>query len=124
VQVDPLKPTLKAPGTKRLKVEFDELLSSFAFNFNLRRYNEEEETPACPPDTTLEEAETMAHNGEACALVPQVKHESYQVFKFVGSAEEEKHAAIKGDVDGCSLTCKGAVANMVGRCSLTLSQPS
>jgi hypothetical protein len=38
VQVDTLKPTLKAPGTKRLKLDFDELLSSFAFKFNLRRY--------------------------------------------------------------------------------------
>jgi cytochrome c peroxidase len=29
---------LKAPKTKRLKLEYDELLSSFALNFNLRRY--------------------------------------------------------------------------------------
>jgi len=33
-----MKPTLKAPGTKRLKLEHDKLLSNFAFNFNLRRY--------------------------------------------------------------------------------------
>jgi hypothetical protein len=38
VQADPNKPTLKAPGTRRLKLEFDELLSSFGFKFNLRRY--------------------------------------------------------------------------------------
>ena len=38
VLVDPLSPTLKAPGTKRLKLIYDELLSSFAFKFNLRRY--------------------------------------------------------------------------------------
>jgi hypothetical protein len=38
VQVDPIKPTLKAPGTKRLKLQYDEPLSNFAFNFNLRRY--------------------------------------------------------------------------------------
>ena len=38
VQVDPIKPKLKAPGTKRLKLEYDTLLLSFAFNFNLRRY--------------------------------------------------------------------------------------
>jgi hypothetical protein len=31
---------LKAPGTKRLKLEYDILLSSvFAFKFNLRRYS-------------------------------------------------------------------------------------
>jgi hypothetical protein len=39
VQVDPIKLTSKAPGTKRLKRTSDELLSNFAFNFNLRRYN-------------------------------------------------------------------------------------
>jgi len=39
VQVDPMKPTLKAPGTKRLKLQYGEPLSNFAFKFNLRRYN-------------------------------------------------------------------------------------
>jgi hypothetical protein len=38
VQVDPIKPKLKPPGTKRLKLNCDEPLSSFAFKFNLRRY--------------------------------------------------------------------------------------
>jgi len=38
VQLDPIKPKLKAPGTKRLKLEYDYLLSSFAFKINLRRY--------------------------------------------------------------------------------------
>jgi len=38
VQVDPIKPTLKAPGIKRLKLKQGELLSIFAFKFNLRRY--------------------------------------------------------------------------------------
>jgi len=37
VHVDPMKPTLKAPGTRRLKVKHDEPLSTFAFSFNLRR---------------------------------------------------------------------------------------
>ena len=41
MQVDPIKPTLKAPGSKRLKLEHEKLLSSFAVNFNLRRYTEE-----------------------------------------------------------------------------------
>ena len=39
VQVDPIKPTLKSPGAKRLKLICDDPLSNFAFNFNLRRYN-------------------------------------------------------------------------------------
>ena len=41
MQVDPMKPTLKAPGIKLLKLECDEPLSEFAFKFNLRRYSEE-----------------------------------------------------------------------------------
>jgi len=39
VQVDPVQPTLKAPGTRRLKVQYDELLSSFPSIFYSRRYN-------------------------------------------------------------------------------------
>jgi len=39
VQVDPIKPTLKAPGPKRLELGYDAQLSSFAFTFNLRRCN-------------------------------------------------------------------------------------
>ena len=42
VQVDPMKPKLKPPGTKRLKVNYDILLSISAFNFILRRYSAEE----------------------------------------------------------------------------------
>jgi len=38
VQLDTNKPTLKAPGTKRLKLKCDDLLSDFAFKCNLRRY--------------------------------------------------------------------------------------
>jgi hypothetical protein len=34
-----MKPKLKAPGTKRLKLKCDVLLSTSAVNFNLRRYN-------------------------------------------------------------------------------------
>jgi hypothetical protein len=40
VQVDPIKPAVKAPGIKRLKLNYDKMLSSFGFNFNLRRYIE------------------------------------------------------------------------------------
>jgi hypothetical protein len=40
VQVDPFKPTLKAPGTKRLTLKSDELLSNFAFKFSFRRYTQ------------------------------------------------------------------------------------
>jgi hypothetical protein len=39
VQVDPIKPTFKPPGTNRLKPNCDDLRFNFAFKFNLRRYN-------------------------------------------------------------------------------------
>ena len=42
MQVDPIKPKLKSPGTKSLTLNSVVLLSNFAFEFNLRRYNEVE----------------------------------------------------------------------------------
>jgi hypothetical protein len=41
VQVDRIKPKSKARGTNRLKLAYDELLSNFAFKFNLRHYIKE-----------------------------------------------------------------------------------
>jgi hypothetical protein len=38
VQVDPIKPTLEPPGTKRVETKTDILVSNFAIKFNLRRY--------------------------------------------------------------------------------------
>jgi len=38
VQVDPIKPVLKAPGSVLLKLRNYGVLSDFAFNFNLRHY--------------------------------------------------------------------------------------
>ena len=38
VQVHPIKPTLKPPGTNHLKLNYDKLLSNFAFKFNSRHY--------------------------------------------------------------------------------------
>jgi len=54
-QVDPIKTTLKPPGTKRLKLKYDKPLSNFAFNFNLRRYTKEY------PDLFKEEVGTQAN---------------------------------------------------------------
>jgi hypothetical protein len=39
VQVDPIKPKLKPPGTNHLKLKCDILLSTFALKFKLRRYS-------------------------------------------------------------------------------------
>jgi len=38
VQLEPIKSKSKSPGTKRLKLKHDNLVSSFAFNFNLGHY--------------------------------------------------------------------------------------
>jgi len=38
VQVDPIKPTLRAPGIDRLELYYDEPHSHFAFKFDLWRY--------------------------------------------------------------------------------------
>ena len=38
VQVDPIKAMLKAPGSERLILKHDQLVSNFAFHSNLRRY--------------------------------------------------------------------------------------
>ena len=38
MQLDPMKPKLKPPGIKLLKLESDKPLSNLAFKFNLRRY--------------------------------------------------------------------------------------
>jgi hypothetical protein len=41
VQVKPISPKLKPPGTKRLKLKCDILLSTSAFKYNSRRYSKE-----------------------------------------------------------------------------------
>ena len=38
VQVDPIKPKLTLPGTWRFRLNYDVLLSTSAFKFDLRRY--------------------------------------------------------------------------------------
>ena len=40
MQVDPMNPMLKSPGTKHLKLNCDRPLSTSAFKFDLRRYIE------------------------------------------------------------------------------------
>ena len=40
MQVDHIRPMLKAPGIKLLKLKHDKPLANFAFKFNFRRYSE------------------------------------------------------------------------------------
>ena len=66
MQVDPIKPKSKPPGTKRLKLKCDILLSTSAFKFNLRRYNLENEM-----EKALDDSES--HLGGAVQVDP-TKH--------------------------------------------------
>jgi len=51
VHVDPIKPTLTAHGSKRLKPCYGNLHSTVAFNFNLRRYLAVERASSRPRNT-------------------------------------------------------------------------
>ena len=52
--VDPIKHTLKAPGPQHLKLEYDKLLSAFAFKFNLRRITESAAEPSAASESAAE----------------------------------------------------------------------
>ena len=61
VQVDPTKTKLKPPGTNRLKLKCDILLSDSALKFNLRRYTSVQALLSSPePDDP--QAGTDHHN--------------------------------------------------------------
>ena len=49
MQADSIKSSLKTPGAKRLKPKYGKLLSSFAFDFSLRRYSLESSVLFKPP---------------------------------------------------------------------------
>jgi len=53
-----MKLNLKPPGTERLKLECDDALSNFSFNFNLRCYTVVRETTAAPFPTLTARAYT------------------------------------------------------------------
>ena len=48
MQADPIEPKLKPPGSKRLTLNCDALLSNCRFEFNLRRYTEVESLMPAP----------------------------------------------------------------------------
>jgi hypothetical protein len=119
-----MKPKLKPPGTKRLKLKHENPLSSFAFNFNLRRYRAD-----CGG------AHSGAHRGRAVQVDPikptlkapksklsKLAHEkvlSNCAFKF------HLHRSIEGYGGAPSAlgAAFGLPPHMVGRCRLTLSNP-
>ena len=99
VQLDSMKPMLKAPGYKRSKLRYDELLASFAFKFNMRRYIRATtyRRPTCPtcasssattcsrsgrlnnvhhsyPETFSPHETTFAHSHTSCLVTTHSPH--------------------------------------------------
>jgi len=70
VQVDPFKRTLKPPGTKRLRLQYDELVSSVAFNFNMRRYTTGYTTTRGAAGITRSRTSTRSRTGRAVQVKP------------------------------------------------------
>jgi hypothetical protein len=59
VQVDPIKPKFKPPGTERLKLGYDKPLPNVAFSFNLRLYT-----------TVISEGTPVFMNGGVSLTIP------------------------------------------------------
>jgi hypothetical protein len=60
VQVDPMKPMLKPPGTNLLKLKYDKPLSNIAFKFNWRRYTS---AASRPPSSTSASSSPASRQG-------------------------------------------------------------
>jgi len=112
-----MKPMLKAPGTKRLKLRYEEQLSNLAFKFNLRRYSvvlwfdtafsarfcadEAVVLSTSPFARATHWAQTMMHFPEPVALIPQ-------------SGAAATAAAAAGATAGAGAAAGGAVAADAG----------
>jgi len=67
VHVQPINPMLKAPGSRRLKLEHEGLPSSFGFNLNLRRSTEVAATLAWVAAAGARQGLTLVH----CSAQPE-----------------------------------------------------
>ena len=61
MQIDPVKPMLNQPESKRLKLKCDKLLSTIGFNFNLRRHTKGAENAALRERNGVLESEAGAY---------------------------------------------------------------
>jgi len=108
VQLDPIKPKLKPPGTKRLKLAYDGLLSNFAFKFNLRRYTKD----------TLDMEKKL---NETVKAIPM--SEFRRALENLQDAARKKLAS-RAVFWNYTLAKSPLETHLVGRCRLTLSNPS
>jgi hypothetical protein len=115
VQLDPIKPTLKAPASKSLILSHDKLLSNVGFTFKLRHYS-----VVVMPRCATGEHDCGAATG--CSNVPCAVRSALDAATaadadtaFVDSAPPVIKLVGGGDrID---------VPYSVGRCRLTLSNP-
>ena len=111
VQADPIKPKLTPPGTKRLTLNSDILLSTSAFKFNLRRYTVEPEVDAMAMQwrERLQEGD-MALQSDIFGMLQQRDSEGeLRVWDFTRQELGQMVTTMRRD--------------KVGRCRLTLSNP-
>ena len=94
VQVHPIKSNLKPPGTKRLKLKCDILLSTYAFKLNLRLYTV---VPPSPPPPEAKEGGALAAAVAALGGVISVRSTTATTAAAAAAAAA---AAVDGDADG------------------------
>ena len=111
MQVDPIKLTLKASGTKHLKMKYVKLHSSVCFNFNLSRY-----TKAASPVVAAAAASPAAAAAAITAATAAAAAAAF-VKDYCG------RAGIKQDAHDEKQTEEQATVDLVGRCRLTQSNP-
>jgi len=110
VQVDPIKPTLKTPGSKHLKLIHDKLLSNFAFDFNVCRY-----------DTVGAAGPGLGYAGLKNSLA--VEFDTWH--NSVNDEPYERHVAVhtNGALANDAHHAARLASTVVGRCRLNLSNP-
>ena len=126
MQVDPTKPALNPPGTERLKLSHDKLLSNVAFKIILRHYNKGKEAAAAAaaagetlnPLTTPEEKKEYE-----LRIAIATENESAAVEKELLAAATEMAAAdlVPAMQVGPGQTCHFLSPNSL--CSVSQIQP-
>ena len=134
MQVDPIKPTLKPPGNKLLELKNGKPLSNFAFNFDLRRFT----AVAHASGGGCARSRSARRPGAAAQVDPvkpalkapgvkglELKYDGPR-FQFCFNFAFKFHLLRYILVRTCGQAAAGpALADIkVGRCRLTLSNPS
>jgi len=144
VQLDPIKPKLKPPGTKRLKLEYDGMLSDFGFKSNLRRYIKGAELTSkvaaleaslaaatAAAKAKREEYETAKAGADEVAVELTGRADALtRELRSSGAAEEAAEAkatTLEKERDAAEVrvasVSQEAEAAKVGRCRFSLSNP-